>query len=69
MTTYRKVYFLKCGSSEKEFGSKKPNFSEVVTFTELNSPTNNDITLESKLVKVPTIPVSKPAVKPKRWLS
>jgi len=71
MTTYRKQYYLKCGSMTKELKGSLPTFAEVTKFHEDNSPTNNEVTVEHRLVEVPTLPVSKPGKevpKIKRWL-
>ena len=71
MTTYRKQYYLKCGSMTKELKSSLPTFAEVTKFHEDNSPTNNEVTVECRLVEVPNMDVSrpgKPLPKVKRWL-
>ena len=58
MTTYRKTYSLKCGTTVKSFGFKKPTYEEVGIFVEQNSPTTNDITVIEGLKEIPDTTVS-----------
>lgn len=60
MKTYRKVFYLKCGSMTKDYGSKRPTYLQVMKFTEDNSPSNNEVTLETKHIQVPNMEVSRP---------